>query len=340
MSTGDRKRTTARRSIIHSHRVAGAWRRLRLRRAAAAGETTEMSVEIRAIAPRRAWRTSALGVLLALGFFSLPVGSWIHDDASVANHLGFELIVWAWVAGILLYVIRVERRPLSTIGSALSPSRTAIIAILAGILILALLALISFVVFPALHWSERAVRRHRYFPALLAQCAHRRAGRGLGGDPLSRVPDRAPGGADRQSHGGVRCVDLRGVHARSHRLLGLAPHLHCGLGRGRLLTLSLSLAPQHLAEHDRAFRGGCGRFPGVTGSGPRAVPAHRIGAFRAPIRCKPARRRPDCGYGFAMCPAGGPSRATRMSDNVLSPLSSAQRPWDARLARRLVTPLK
>jgi uncharacterized protein len=63
-----------------------------------------MSVEIPAIAPRRAWRTSALGVLLALGFFSLPVGSWIHDDASVANHLGFELIVWAWVAGILLYV--------------------------------------------------------------------------------------------------------------------------------------------------------------------------------------------------------------------------------------------
>jgi uncharacterized protein len=103
---------------------------------------------------KRAWRTSALGVVLALGFFSLPVGSWVHDDAGLANRLAFELIVWAWVAGMLLYVARVERRPLSSIGFRAPGVRDWIIAILAGILILALLALILLVVFPALHWSE------------------------------------------------------------------------------------------------------------------------------------------------------------------------------------------
>lgn len=113
-----------------------------------------MSVEIPAIAPRRAWRTSALGVLLALGFFSLPVGTWVHEDAGLANRLVYELIVWAWVAGILLYVVRVERRRLSSIGFRALGGKDWSIAILAGVLILALLALISLVVFPALHWSE------------------------------------------------------------------------------------------------------------------------------------------------------------------------------------------
>ena len=113
-----------------------------------------MSVENLAITPRRPWRTSALGVLLALGFFSLPIGSWVHDEAGVANRLAFELIVWAWVAGILLYVARVERRPLSSIGFRVPGVKDWITAIFAGILILALLALLTLVVFPALHWSE------------------------------------------------------------------------------------------------------------------------------------------------------------------------------------------
>jgi uncharacterized protein len=103
---------------------------------------------------KRAWRTSAVGVLLALGFFSLPIGSWVHDDAGLVNRVAFELIVWAWVVGILFYVLRVERRPLSSIGCRTPGVWDWIIAILAGILILALLALILLVVFPALHWTE------------------------------------------------------------------------------------------------------------------------------------------------------------------------------------------
>jgi membrane protease YdiL (CAAX protease family) len=113
-----------------------------------------MSVESRAMGAGRQWRSAAVGVLLALGFFSLPVGAWIHQDSGLVNRLAYELIVWAWVAGVLLYVVRVERRPLSSIGFRAVGVKDASIAVVAGILLLAVLALISFVVFPALHWSE------------------------------------------------------------------------------------------------------------------------------------------------------------------------------------------
>lgn len=102
----------------------------------------------------RNWRAPLFGVLLALGLFSLPFGSWMHESAGLANRVGYELVVWAWVAAILLYVLRVERRPLSSIGFRALRVTDGIIAIITGILILASLALISFVVFPALHWSE------------------------------------------------------------------------------------------------------------------------------------------------------------------------------------------
>jgi membrane protease YdiL (CAAX protease family) len=113
-----------------------------------------MSVEIPAIGLRRHWLPAVAGVLLALGLFSLPVGSWIHVDAGVANHVAYELIIWAWVVGMLLYVRRVEHRPLSSIGFRALRVQDGIIAMVAGILILALLALILLVIFPALHWNE------------------------------------------------------------------------------------------------------------------------------------------------------------------------------------------
>ena len=265
-----------------------------------------MSVEIRAIAPRRAWRTSVVGVLLALGFFSLPFGAWIHEDASVANHLGYELIVWAWVAAILLYVLRVERRPLSSIGfRAVSASRMPIIAILAGILILALLALISFVVFPALHWSESSQEASilalpYWLNVLIVMRAAVSEEILFRGYPIERLEELTG------SRDGSRRGDLRGVHARSRRLLGLAPHIHCGLGGGAA-DPPLSLAPQHLGEHDRAFRGGRGRLPGVSRQRAACGAAHETrGVSGRPIRCKPARRRPDCGYNGPAVPAGGP----------------------------------
>lgn len=113
-----------------------------------------MSVETPPMSASPGWRVSAVGVLLALGFFSLPLGSWIHEEAGLANELAYELIIWAWVAAILLYVRRVERRPWSSIGFRAPGVKGLVIGALAGILILVSLAVIYYVVFPALHWSE------------------------------------------------------------------------------------------------------------------------------------------------------------------------------------------
>jgi membrane protease YdiL (CAAX protease family) len=113
-----------------------------------------MSVATSAVASRPDWRPAAAGVLFALGLFSLPFGSWFHLSAGMAHRLGYELFVWAWVAAMLLHVARVERRPLSSIGFRAVGTQDFIIAILAGVSILAALAVVYDVVFPALHWSE------------------------------------------------------------------------------------------------------------------------------------------------------------------------------------------
>lgn len=117
-----------------------------------------MSVEIPAIAVRRPWLrpwlSTVVGVLLALGLISLPFGAWIHDEANLAHHVAYELVIWGLALGMLLYVRGVERRPLSSIGFRALGVKDGVIGILAGILILALLALIVLVIFPALHWSE------------------------------------------------------------------------------------------------------------------------------------------------------------------------------------------
>lgn len=113
-----------------------------------------MLVEIPATTSKRNWPPSAVGLLLALGLFSLPFGSWMHYSASLPGRVGYELAVWTWVAAMLLYVRLVERRPLSSIGFRALGVKDGTISMVAGILILASLALIYYVVFPALHWSE------------------------------------------------------------------------------------------------------------------------------------------------------------------------------------------
>ena len=95
------------------------------------------------------------GLILALGFFSLPVGTWLDQFANLARMITYELIIWSWVALMLLYVRRVERKPLSSIGFRMPGVRDGIIGVLAGMLILVALGLIYYVVFPLLHWNEQ-----------------------------------------------------------------------------------------------------------------------------------------------------------------------------------------
>lgn len=96
-----------------------------------------------------------IGLILTLGFFSLPVGAWINQFADLARMIAYELIIWSWVALMLLYVARVERRPLSSIGFRMPGIRDGVIGVLTGVLILVALGLIYYVMFPLLHWNEQ-----------------------------------------------------------------------------------------------------------------------------------------------------------------------------------------
>lgn len=95
------------------------------------------------------------GLILALGFFSLPVGIWIDQFANLAHMVAYELIIWSWVGLMLLYVGVVERRPLSSIGFRTPGAWDGVLGLLTGVLILVALGLIYYVLFPLLHWSEQ-----------------------------------------------------------------------------------------------------------------------------------------------------------------------------------------
>lgn len=102
----------------------------------------------------RPWLTGIAGLLLALGGIALPFGTWDHAFASTGHMAANELVYWGLVAAVLCYVVRIERRPLTSIGFTAPGRRDILVALATGILIIALLGVIYLVVFPALHWDE------------------------------------------------------------------------------------------------------------------------------------------------------------------------------------------
>jgi membrane protease YdiL (CAAX protease family) len=103
--------------------------------------------------PVRSRRPIWLGLLLALGIVSLPFSLWIDEFANVHHLLANEAIWWLYMVGMLVYVIRVERRPLSSIGFRRPRTSDIAIGFGAGIAILAALAFVYYLIFPVLHWD-------------------------------------------------------------------------------------------------------------------------------------------------------------------------------------------
>jgi len=103
---------------------------------------------------RKPWLLGILGLLLALGCISLPFGTWDHAFASVGHMAANELVYWGLVVAILLYVSRIERRPLASIGFRRPGSKDIIVAAATGAVIVAMLGVMYLVVFPAMHWDE------------------------------------------------------------------------------------------------------------------------------------------------------------------------------------------
>jgi uncharacterized protein len=94
------------------------------------------------------------GILFALGMPCLPISKWENEFAGTSHLIGYEIIWWAAIAALLLYVRLVEKRPLSSIGFRSIGMWDVIWAILSGILILAALAGIYYGILPALHLTE------------------------------------------------------------------------------------------------------------------------------------------------------------------------------------------
>ncbi|MBD8897878.1 CPBP family intramembrane glutamic endopeptidase [Rhodanobacter sp. DHG33] len=103
---------------------------------------------------RRTWLVTLGGLLLALGVVSLPFSDWDHEFAGIGHLLGNEAIWWIYIAAMLLYVRKVERRPLSSIGFRPPGVGNTLIGVAAGVAVLAMLGAMYFVILPALHLSD------------------------------------------------------------------------------------------------------------------------------------------------------------------------------------------
>jgi len=97
-----------------------------------------------------------IGIVVALGFPSLPVAKWVNEFAGIGNLVGYELIWWAVVGFLLAYVAVVERRPLSSLGFRALTKVDLVVAIAAALVMVAGLATIYYLVFPWLGISENS----------------------------------------------------------------------------------------------------------------------------------------------------------------------------------------
>lgn len=92
-----------------------------------------------------------VGLLLTLGVVNLPLGRWGERLIPRAPLIAHEALWWVAVALLLLYVILVERRPLSSIGLQKIRPWDIPIAIASGILMVVAIAFIYGVAFRVLH---------------------------------------------------------------------------------------------------------------------------------------------------------------------------------------------
>ncbi len=97
---------------------------------------------------------TAGGLLLTLGLGSLPYPIWDNEFADTAHLLGNEAIYWTLVAATFAYVVRVERRPLASIGLRMPTWRDAAIGFVFTVAVVAGLAALYLVVLPALGLGE------------------------------------------------------------------------------------------------------------------------------------------------------------------------------------------
>jgi len=93
-------------------------------------------------------------LLLVLAIPGLPISRWENEFAGVGHLVGYEVIWWILTFSVLLYVRKVEGRPLSSIGFRRVSVWDVLLGLGAGLFMLAGIAGIYYGVFPLLHLSE------------------------------------------------------------------------------------------------------------------------------------------------------------------------------------------
>ncbi len=95
-----------------------------------------------------------IGLIITLGFPSLPISKWENEFASVWNLIGYEIIWWTVVTLVVLYVRLIERRPFSSMGFRILSAKDIFIGIVSGVVTIIGLGVIYYIVFPALNLNE------------------------------------------------------------------------------------------------------------------------------------------------------------------------------------------
>ena len=116
---------------------------------------------MQAIRPNTRRKQILIGLLLALGVPLLPLGRWGERLSLFGLLLGHETLWWLAVAVLLFYVLRVEQRPLSSIGLRRSGLWDVLFAILAGILMFIGAKVINSEIFLRFHFQANVYETYR-----------------------------------------------------------------------------------------------------------------------------------------------------------------------------------
>jgi uncharacterized protein len=92
-----------------------------------------------------------IGLVVTLGLALTPLGVWGRAYTGPGKLLGGEVLWWVVVVATLLYVSFIERRPLSSIGFRKPGLIDIVLAVTAGVLVVAGIVFIYLTLFPMLH---------------------------------------------------------------------------------------------------------------------------------------------------------------------------------------------
>lgn len=96
------------------------------------------------------------GLAWAMGFAWLPLTKWMDEFAGITHLLAYEAVWWLATLALVLYVRKVERRPLASIGLVRPSLPGLALGVAAGLVVTIAVGILYFLVLPALHLTDQA----------------------------------------------------------------------------------------------------------------------------------------------------------------------------------------